>query len=147
MGDHSAQSRLVGGGSSFTVAATDASKALLSPLCMSAATECWLWEASSRSALRSARLAVNLIGCPINYANRLIGSSITSQSTEQPCTPTSRSPPACRPPAPSDTVTVVSERRHMQPCSHARSRPVHANDYQLSAPKPGLWGLAQSPKR
>ena len=33
------------------------------------------------SALRSARLAVNLIGSAINYANRLIGSSITSQST------------------------------------------------------------------
>ena len=44
------------------------------------------------SALRSARLPVNLIGIPINYANRLIGtpinyanrligSPITSQST------------------------------------------------------------------
>jgi hypothetical protein len=33
------------------------------------------------SALRSARLPVNLIGSPINYANRLIGSPITSQST------------------------------------------------------------------
>ena len=36
-----------------------------------------------RSALRSARLPVNLIGSPISYANRLIGSSITSQSTAQ----------------------------------------------------------------
>ena len=35
----------------------------------------------SRSALRSARLPVNLIGSPINYVNRLIGSPITSQST------------------------------------------------------------------
>jgi hypothetical protein len=33
------------------------------------------------SILRSARLPVNLIGSPINYANRLIGSPITSQST------------------------------------------------------------------
>jgi hypothetical protein len=33
------------------------------------------------SALRSARFPVNLIGAPINYANRLIGSPITSQST------------------------------------------------------------------
>ena len=33
------------------------------------------------SAVRSARLPVNLIGSPINYANRLIGSPITSQST------------------------------------------------------------------
>jgi hypothetical protein len=33
------------------------------------------------SALRSARLPVNLISSPINYANRLIGSPITSQST------------------------------------------------------------------
>jgi hypothetical protein len=33
------------------------------------------------SALRSARLPVNLIGSPINYSDRLIGSSITSQST------------------------------------------------------------------
>ncbi len=33
------------------------------------------------SALRSARLPVNLIGYPINYVNRLIGSPITSQST------------------------------------------------------------------
>ena len=32
-------------------------------------------------ALRSARLPGNLIGSPINYANRLIGSPITSQST------------------------------------------------------------------
>ena len=37
------------------------------------------------SALRSARLPVNLIGSPINYANRLIGSPITSQSTD--CAP------------------------------------------------------------
>ena len=35
----------------------------------------------SGSAFRSARLPVNLIGSPINYANRLIGSPITSQST------------------------------------------------------------------
>ena len=34
-----------------------------------------------RSALRSARLPVNLIGSPISYANRLIDSPITSQST------------------------------------------------------------------
>ena len=34
-----------------------------------------------RSALQSARLPVNLIGSPINYANRLIGSPINSQST------------------------------------------------------------------
>ena len=33
--------------------------------------------------VRSARLPVNLIGSPINYANRLIGSPITSQSTGQ----------------------------------------------------------------
>ena len=33
------------------------------------------------SALRSARLPVNFIGSPINYANRSIGSPITSQST------------------------------------------------------------------
>ena len=33
------------------------------------------------SALRSARLRVNSIGFPINYANRLIGSPITLQST------------------------------------------------------------------
>ena len=32
-------------------------------------------------ALRSVRLPVNLIGSPINYANRMIGSPITSQST------------------------------------------------------------------
>jgi hypothetical protein len=32
-------------------------------------------------ALRSARLPVNLIGSPIKYTNRLIGSPITSQST------------------------------------------------------------------
>jgi hypothetical protein len=32
------------------------------------------------SALRSAPLPVNLIGSPTNYANRLIGSPITSQS-------------------------------------------------------------------
>ena len=32
-------------------------------------------------ALLSARLPVNLIGSPINYANRLIGPPITSQST------------------------------------------------------------------
>ena len=31
--------------------------------------------------MRSARLPVNLIGSPINYADRLIGSPITSQST------------------------------------------------------------------
>ena len=30
------------------------------------------------SALRSARLPVNLIGSPINYANRLIGSPVSS---------------------------------------------------------------------
>jgi hypothetical protein len=35
------------------------------------------------SALRSARLPVNLIGSPINYADRLIGCPITSQSTAQ----------------------------------------------------------------
>jgi hypothetical protein len=34
------------------------------------------------SALRSARLTVNVIGSPINYANRSIGSPITSQSTD-----------------------------------------------------------------
>jgi hypothetical protein len=34
-------------------------------------------------ALRSARLSVNLIGSPTNYANRLIGSPITSKSTVQ----------------------------------------------------------------
>ena len=33
------------------------------------------------SALRSARLPVNLIGSPISYASRLIGSPITAQST------------------------------------------------------------------
>jgi hypothetical protein len=33
------------------------------------------------SALRSARLPLTLIGSPINYVNRLIGSPITSQST------------------------------------------------------------------
>ena len=33
-----------------------------------------------RSDLRSARLPVNLIGSPVNYANRLIGSPITSQA-------------------------------------------------------------------
>ena len=38
-----------------------------------------------RSALRSARLPVNSIGSPINYANRLIGSPITSQSTGRAC--------------------------------------------------------------
>ena len=37
--------------------------------------------ANTHSAFRSARLPVNLIGSPINYANRLIGSPITSQST------------------------------------------------------------------
>jgi hypothetical protein len=37
---------------------------------------------SAPSALRSARSPVNLIGSPINYANRLIGSPVTSQSTE-----------------------------------------------------------------
>ena len=35
------------------------------------------------SALRSARLPVNLIGSPINCANRLMSSPITSQSTVQ----------------------------------------------------------------
>ena len=34
----------------------------------------------TRRALRCARLPVNLIGFPINYANRLIGYPITSQS-------------------------------------------------------------------
>ena len=34
------------------------------------------------SALRSARLPVNLIGSPIDYANRLIGSPITTQSSD-----------------------------------------------------------------
>ena len=33
------------------------------------------------SALRSARLPVILIGSPIDYANRLIGSPVNSQST------------------------------------------------------------------
>ena len=33
------------------------------------------------SALRSARIPVNLTGSPISYANRLFGSPITSQST------------------------------------------------------------------
>ena len=33
------------------------------------------------SVLRSARLPVTLIGSPINYANCLIGTPITSQST------------------------------------------------------------------
>jgi hypothetical protein len=33
------------------------------------------------SALRSARVPVNLIGSPITYANRLISSPITSQSS------------------------------------------------------------------
>lgn len=33
------------------------------------------------SALRSARLPIKLIGFPINYANRLIGSPMTFQST------------------------------------------------------------------
>jgi hypothetical protein len=37
---------------------------------------------SSCSALRSARSPVYLIGSPINYANRLMSSPITSQSTE-----------------------------------------------------------------
>ena len=37
------------------------------------------------SALRSARLPVNVIGSPINYANRLIGSPITSLSTALGC--------------------------------------------------------------
>ena len=41
----------------------------------------WRLDAPQVSALRSARLPVNLIGSPINYANRLIGSPITSQST------------------------------------------------------------------
>ena len=45
-----------------------------------------LIESRAVSALRSARLPVNLIGSPINYANRLIGSLIISQST------------VCRPP-------------------------------------------------
>ena len=35
------------------------------------------------SALRSARLPVNLTGAPIKYANRLIGSPITPQSTDR----------------------------------------------------------------
>jgi hypothetical protein len=37
---------------------------------------------TAASALRSARLPVNLIGSPVNYANRLIGSPINSQSTD-----------------------------------------------------------------
>ena len=37
--------------------------------------------ADATSALRSARLPVNLIGSPITHANRLIGSPITSQNT------------------------------------------------------------------
>jgi hypothetical protein len=42
------------------------------------------------SALRSARLPVSLIGSPINYANRLIGSPITQspQSTAVGSQPT-----------------------------------------------------------
>jgi hypothetical protein len=36
--------------------------------------------------LRSARLHVDVTGSPINYANRLIGSPITSQSTGQGAT-------------------------------------------------------------
>ena len=40
-------------------------------------------DGSGVSALRTARLPVNLIGSPISYANRLIGSPITSQSTAQ----------------------------------------------------------------
>jgi hypothetical protein len=50
------------------------------------------------SALRSARLPDNLIGSPINYANRLIGSPITSQSTgqEQAVWPTSEAGAAQR---------------------------------------------------
>ena len=39
--------------------------------------------------MRSARLPVNLIGSPINYANRLIGSPITSKSTGEQCHPCS----------------------------------------------------------
>ena len=37
---------------------------------------------TAASALRSARLPVNLIGSPVNYANRLIGSPVNSQSTD-----------------------------------------------------------------
>ena len=41
---------------------------------------CHLYLSFPLSALRSAHLPVNLIGAPINYANGLIGSPITSQS-------------------------------------------------------------------
>ena len=44
------------------------------------------------SALRSARLPVNLIGSPIYYANRLIGSPITSQSTAAGARPLGQRP-------------------------------------------------------
>ena len=37
------------------------------------------------SALRSARFPFNMIGSPMNHANRLIGSPITSQSTDHMC--------------------------------------------------------------
>lgn len=40
-----------------------------------------LLECHRCSAFRSARLPVNLIGSPVNHANRLFESSITSQST------------------------------------------------------------------
>ena len=56
-----------------------------------------LWEprASMYSALRSARLPVNLIGSLINYANRLISSPITSQSTEHHYGLQASGPKAC----------------------------------------------------
>ena len=65
------------------------------------------------SALRSARLPVNLIGSPINYANRLIGSPITSQSTGViPSSHTSMKGPCAVP-------TSGDEHAHLLP--HVRS--------------------------
>ena len=45
----------------------------------------FLLQVARGSALRSARLPVNLIGSSISYVNRLIGSPITSQSTLGVC--------------------------------------------------------------
>ena len=84
------------------------------------------------SALRSARLPVNLIGSPINYANRLIGYPITSQSTARP---------------PQEPIPDT-QRRQAVPQTGSTRGTLTGPGYQGNKPRmPGSYSAAGGPRR
>ena len=95
------------------------------------------------SALRSGRLPVNLIGSPINYANRSIGSPITSQSTAETnpsAAPLLRSHRSC---GKRRTWCCCDRGSHLACCPMAGDRAFPAAGRRGRLPilhlRPGVW--------